>query len=741
MLEKKGKIESIIFRNKENFYTVALITDEDGEEFTAVGNMPAGRPGITVSLSGEWKNHHTYGKQFAFVNCVEEQPQGEEAIKEFLSSGVISGIGPKTAELIVKKFGDDSINIIENEPERLIEIKGIGKQSLKKITDSYAEHREFAKISVFFSEYGISTALALKMYVKYQSQTIEIIKENPYRLVTDVRGIGFAQADTIAEKLGVERNSHFRIESGIRYVLQEYAATGSTYVPFDIFKNRAANLLNVSEDSITESSQYLAVQGIIRLTEIDDRLAIYPYVYYEAESNVAKMLLRLRDSALKPVQTDVDGLILRAEAEQGISLSDNQKDAVRACVNNGVCVITGGPGTGKTTIINTIIDVFEQSGMSVAVCAPTGRAAKRITETSGTAAYTIHRLLEYSFSDDDTLMSFGRNAGNPLEQNVIIVDEMSMVDIMLMSSLMEAIVPGSRLVMVGDADQLPSVSAGNVLRDIIASEQIFVVKLTDIFRQAQESMIVVNAHSINSGHYPALNKKGGDFFMMRRSTEQDVLRTIIELCETRLPKFYSEFDRLADIQVLTPVKKGTLGTHNLNKELQAVLNPARRGLAEKILKSRIFRVGDKVMQIKNDYRLEWKRNDTLSSGQGVFNGDVGFVSSIDDDLGTVTVVFDGVKYVEYEFSRADELELAYAITIHKSQGSEFPVIIMPVFNFPPMLANRNLLYTGVTRGKKGVVLVGSRERLCMMVDNNTINERYSGLKYNLKKSLIMEKLQ
>jgi exodeoxyribonuclease V alpha subunit len=487
-------------------------------------------------------------------------------------------------------------------------------------------------------------------------------------------------------------------------------------------------------------AEQLVFDDVVRIEEIDRQTVIYPAVYYRAESNVAKRLYSFHTADVHPVKSDIDELIKRSESDSGILLSENQKVAVRACGQNGVCVITGGPGTGKTTIINTIISVFESSGFSVAIAAPTGRAAKRITETSGKQAVTIHRLLEYYYSSDNDSMNFGKNEEDTLEYDVVIIDEMSMVDILLMDALTEAIVPGTRLIMVGDADQLPSVGAGNVLRDIINSEIIMTVKLTEIFRQAEESMIVVNAHRINSGEYPFCNEAEKDFFMMTRNSEMAVLGTIKELCATRLPRFYSECDPTRDIQVLTPVRKGTLGTFNMNKELQSILNPPRPGICEKEFQNRIFREGDKVMQIKNNYRLEWKRRDTFLSGEGVFNGDIGFIVSIDNEDNKLTVVYDDVKYVEYDFTQTDELELAYAMTIHKSQGSEFPVIVMPMTHFPPMLANRNLLYTGVTRGKKGVVIVGSERMLHAMIDNNRTDERFCGLEYRLRSFMILENL-
>ena len=741
MIEKRGRLAEIIFRNEENFYTVAVVeNDEQLEQFIAVGNLPAAKCGMTFCFKGEWKNHPSYGEQFAFYDCSEEVPRSEEGIRTFLSSGVIKGIGPKMAEAIVSRFGEKTLEVIEQEPGRLTEVDGIGDSKARLIIEGYRAHREFADISLFFANYGISSAYAMRMYKIYGAETVSAVMENPYRLITDIRGIGFRQADEIAEKLGIERDSEYRLTSGIRYLMGRYAADGNTYVPFREFYEEAGQMLDVPSQDIRDMAEQLVIDGYVRIEDCGGVQAIFLSAYFEAENNVARRLFSLHSAEIKPVKSDIGELIRMSESSTGILLSDNQRAAVCSCAENGVCVITGGPGTGKTTIINTMIDVFETCGFRVAIAAPTGRAAKRISETSGRAAVTIHRLLEYYYSEDSDSMSFGKNAEDPLDYDVAIIDEMSMVDVLLMDALTEAIRSGTRLILVGDADQLPSVGAGNVLRDIISSEIIPTVRLTEIFRQAGESMIVVNAHRINRGEYPYCNEKDRDFFLMRRNSEASVLATIKELCSRRLPAYYGECDPLRDIQVLTPVRKGTLGTHNMNRELQAILNPPAPGKAEKELQNRIFRVGDKVMQIKNNYRLEWKRSDTLLDGEGVYNGDIGFVRGIDYEDGKMTVVFDDVKYVEYEFNQTEELELAYAMTVHKSQGSEFAVVVMPMAYFPPMLANRNLLYTGVTRGKTAVVLVGSERMMHGMIDNNRIDERYSGLGMQLRKFLILEDL-
>ena len=573
----------------------------------------------------------------------------------------------------------------------------------------------------------------MKLYKVYGSETIKTIRENPYQLVNDVFGIGFKKADRIAEKIGHDRKSDHRIKCGIKYVLSLGINEGHTYLPKSELFHKAGELLEVSFETLEDGLRELSFSGDIQVESLNNISAVFLLPYYIAEQNVCKNLIKLNSAKLKLISADVQELILITENQTGKILAKNQKDAVLSAIGNGVCVITGGPGTGKTTIINTIMKVFEFSGLSTAIAAPTGRAAKRIAETTGYQASTIHRLLEYYYSEGDNTMTFGKNSENQLQYDSIIIDEASMVDILLMNGLLNAIKPGSRLIIVGDKDQLPSVGPGNVIRDILESEFVHSVRLTEIFRQAKESLIVVNAHRIYRGEYPYCNEKDKDFFLLKRKTENDVLETIIELCQERLPNYYEDIESVKDIQILTPVRKGRLGTINMNKELQKILNPEDPKKTEKKLNDRIFRVEDKVMQIKNNYQIEWRRQDDLQKGQGVFNGDIGFIDSIDTEFNQLTVVYEDVKFVKYEFSQLEELELAYAVTVHKSQGSEFPVIVMPLAWFPPMLATRNLLYTAVTRAKNGVVLVGSEKVMEAMVDNNKIVERYSGLGERLKK--------
>lgn len=731
IVEKQGTITEIIFRNKENSYTIALAENEE-EEFTAVGYLPVADKGRTFLFTGTIKIHPNYGEQLAVTQAIEVMPKTNTGIEEFLASGVLKGIGKKTAKAIVAKFGKDTFKIIEETPEKLESVEGIAAKKAIAISESFHLHREFAEITLFFQQFDISAAFTAKLYKVYGADTIEAVRRNPYQLVDDLFGIGFKKADEIAEKMGIARDSEYRIESGIKYGIWKYVNQGHTYMPQSLLSEQLAEMMEISIEGIQDIMVRMAFEGSIHIENLEGRPVVFLMAYFVAEQNVCKALLALEHGQLKPINEDLDRLIEISEKENGIYLSDNQKFAVKKSFENAVTVVTGGPGTGKTTIINTIIKILEHSGLSTAIAAPTGRAAKRINETTGYEASTIHRLLEYYYSEGDDSMKFGKDAQNPLEYDVIIIDESSMIDILLMNGIVAAILPGTRLIMVGDADQLPSVGAGNVLRDIIESEIIYSVKLTEIFRQAKESLIVVNAHRINKGEYPSFNEKEKDFFLLRRKGEREMLETIKELCLKRLPNYYTDCDVFRDLQVLTPVRKGLIGMLNLNTELQKILNPPDSRLNEKSFGTRIFREKDKVMQIKNNYQLEWKKTDDFTEGQGVFNGDVGFIHKVDLEFNQMVVVYEDTKFVTYEFSQLDELELAYAVTVHKSQGSEFPIVIMPISWFPPMLATRNLLYTGVTRGKKLVILVGSEDKIKGMIDNNTIVDRYSGLGARLK---------
>ena len=737
MEEKKGVLTEIIFHNEENGYTVGVF-ETDEEYFTCVGCIAEPRKGATYRLTGEFRVHPGYGEQFSFTACEEVMPEGTDEIRAFLASGTVKGIGPKTAALIVDKFGEDTLRIMEESPERLTEISGIGEKKAKQIGESYAVRREFAGVSLHFQKYGITSDQAYKLYRVYGAEAVALIEENPYRLVDEVYGFGFKRADAIAEKLGIEKESPFRISSGITYALWFYAGEGSAYVPLDELCEKVSGLLDVAPDKVRDMIVTMAFEGKVQLDTVAGVTSVYLFLFYEAEQRVCRNLHLIKNVRIKPLKADPDSMIAMTEREKGITLSDRQKEAVKNSITGGFSVITGGPGTGKTTIINTIINIFEYSGLKTAIAAPTGRAAKRITETSGRYASTVHRLLEYYYNDAADEMVFGRNDENRLEYDAVIVDEASMIDILLMKALTDAIAPGTRFIMVGDADQLPSVGAGNVLADIIESDYANTSRLTEIFRQAGESLIVVNAHRINKGEYPSYNEKDKDFFFMERRREQDVSELIRDLVTRRLKTYYDDLDSVRDIQVLTPAKKGVLGSVALNRMLQEALNPPAPGVPEKKYGEKVFRAGDKVMQIRNNYQIGWKSRRDFSEGEGIFNGDVGFIRSVDKESGILSVMFDEDKIAEYDFSMLDELELAYAVTVHKSQGSEFPVVVMPVMWFPPVLATRNLLYTAVTRGKRAVVLCGSEERIRAMVDNNRISLRYSGLKNRLSDMLMRE---
>ena len=650
--EKQGTIAEIIFHNSENGYTVAIFETET-DVFTAVGNLPAVTAGRSYILQGEFTTHPVYGEQFSIKSFEEVMPSTEDGIREFLASEAMKGIGRKTAAAIVSVFGTDTLRVIEEEPHRLTDVPGIGKKTAERISLAFGKHREFASIVLYLQQFGINAEYAMKLYRVYGSGTIEAVKENPYRLVEDIFGVGFKKADKIADRMGVARDDEFRIKSGVKFTLSYFAGEGNTFLPQDMLCEKAGQLLDLPIELIEEQLIDMAFEGDIYIEKLDGRNAVFLAAYYLAEQNVCKCLSAINDAQLKPVAGGIDSLISRTENATGIYLSENQKHAVKTSLQMGVSIITGGPGTGKTTIINTIINILEESGLKTAIAAPTGRAAKRITETSGHYASTIHRLLEYYFSESENMMRFGKTKEDPLDYDAVIVDEASMIDLILMNGLVSAIRPGTRLVIVGDADQLPSVGAGNVLRDMISSEYIYSTKLTEIFRQAKESMIVVNAHRINHGEYPDCNAKGKDFFLLRRSAEKEMLETIKTLCLKRLPDYYSDISPTADIQVLTPVRKGLLGSINLNRELQDVLNPPCAELEEKQFGDRIFREGDKVMQIKNNYQMTWKNLEDFTEGEGVFNGDVGVIHHVDREFNEVTVVYDEVRYVTYNFYQLD----------------------------------------------------------------------------------------
>lgn len=729
--EKQGTITAIRFHNDVNGYTVAVFETEEGT-FTIVGNMVSAREGGAYHLRGQFVVHPKFGEQFSFSECEEMTPEGEAGIVAFLASGVIKGVGPVAARSIVEMFGEDTFRVIEEEPEKLTRVNGIGDKKAASIAEAYIAHKELAEIAVFFQKYDISIEQTTKLYSVYGSDTIRKIKEDPYAMIDDIFGVGFVKADSMAQKMGFAKDDEHRIKSGTEYMLQLYNLEGHVYVPRKELVEEAARLLDVQMQLVDDMLVEMAFAARIVIERLDGEEVVYKYIYRKAEVAVAYAISVLEQSEPALINADIDSLIDNIVGGAGIEYSAEQRQAIRTSLTSCVSVITGGPGTGKTTIIKGILDILDSEDIKTVIAAPTGRAAKRITETTGYNAQTIHRLLEYSYSEDELDMRFGRNQENPLDAQAIIIDEASMIDLMLMDGLMKAIRPGSRLILVGDVDQLPSVGAGNILSDIIDSEYVSATRLTEIFRQAGESMIVVNAHRINQGDYPECNSKDSDFFFLDRNGEGQMLDTIKELCLKRLPDHYG-VDPMKDIQVLSPVRKGNIGVLNLNKELQKILNPPSPEKNEKSFGNKLFREGDKVMQIKNNYEKRWTAAGDFIEGEGVFNGDMGVIQKIDDEYNRMIIIFDENKYISYEFSELDQIETAYAVTVHKSQGSEFPVVVMPMSWFPPMLATRNLLYTAITRGKQLVVLTGSQGKMQAMVDNNQITKRYSGLRTRLAK--------
>ncbi|HBG5345804.1 TPA: ATP-dependent RecD-like DNA helicase [Clostridioides difficile] len=730
MEKLEGMISEIVFKNEDNGYTIAHLVNEN-DEIVVVGCMPTLAIGESIEVEGKWVNHKIYGTQFEVNSFMPVTPSSLEGIYVYLSSGMIHGIGEKMAKRIIDKFGVDTLDVIQNSPEKLQEVEGIGSKKVKQIVKSYEEDRELRNIIIELSPFGITPNYCLKIYKKYKSSAIEVINKNPYQLAEDIRGIGFKVADSIANKIGIDKNSKDRICQGILYTLNKSLSNGHTYLPEHVLIQDSEKLLELNGEIIKECIMMLVYNQKIHIEKVNNENLIYLMPYYLAENGVCSQIVKLSQYEFEDLKIDIDNEINALEEDKKIKLAEKQILAVKEAVNSGVLIITGGPGTGKTTTINAIIDIFENNGKSVTLAAPTGRAAKRMSETSDKEAKTIHRLLEMGFSTDDDL-TFFKDEEDPINSDVIIVDEVSMVDIILMYNLLRAIKLGTRVILVGDSDQLPSVGAGNVLKDMISSNIINVVKLNEIFRQAQESMIIVNAHKINNGEPLYLNTKGKDFFFIRKSTNEEILNEIIGLVNERLPKFY-KVDKLKDIQVLSSMRKGELGVTNLNIELQKYLNKKEKFKVEESFSKRLFRVGDKVMQVKNNYTKKWETEDQKESGEGIYNGDIGYVYHIDKDKKTIYVLFDQTKIVSYLYDELDEIDHSFCTTIHKSQGSEFPVVVLPITWAPPMLLSRNLLYTAVTRAKKLVVLVGDVKYLEYMIKNNRVNQRYSNLGYKLNK--------
>ena len=727
-----GFVEHIVYRNEENGYTVLNLASNEEDEVTCVGVFQMISEGESLELTGEYTVHPSYGPQFKVQQYSIKAPEDIASIERYLGSGAIKGVGAALAARIVRKFKEDTFRIIEEEPERLAEIKGISERKAQEIAQQTEEKRELRQAMIFLQNYGISLSLAVKIYQTYQLDMYRIIQENPYRMAEDVTGVGFKIADEIAHRVGIHLDSDFRIRSGIMYVLQQASLEGHTYLPEELLTRRACELLGVDASGVEKHYMDMAIDRKLILKQSEAEVQIYASTFYYMELNVAVMLREL-NVTYDFSETAVEQRIRKIEQLSELELDEMQRTAVKEAVRSGLLVITGGPGTGKTTTINTIIQYFESEGMDIALAAPTGRAAKRMSETTGYEAKTIHRLLELSGGMDEHA-GFERNEQNPLETDVIIIDEMSMVDITLMHNLLKAVVAGTRLILVGDVNQLPSVGPGCVLKDIIDSHACNVVRLTRIFRQASESDIIVNAHKINRGEPVSLDNKSRDFFFLKRYDANVIISICIQLIRQKLPKYVNASP--FDIQVLTPMRKGLLGVERLNTILQQYLNPPDGKKAEREHGQTIFRVGDKVMQIKNNYQAEWeirsRYNIPIEKGLGVFNGDMGIVREINSFSETLTVEYEERRMVEYPFKELDQLDLAYAITIHKSQGSEYPAVIIPLLTGPRMLMNRNLLYTAVTRARKCVTLVGDEKAFYNMEANVNEQKRYSGLRDRLE---------
>jgi exodeoxyribonuclease V alpha subunit len=722
-VEIKGTVEEIIYKNEENGYVIAVIDHEDMPVYIK-GTIPFIAEGDQMIFRGRYVVHKTYGEQFDVESCETITPSNVEDIERYLASGLIRGIGPATAFRIVEKFGEDALDIIQYNPEKLTEVAGIGSSKAAIIAESFIDQRVVKNVMLFLQKYGVSVVYGMKIYKLYGQEAIRIISENPYCLADDIDGIGFKKADEIAQKMGVVPASPYRLTSGIQYVLHQYVNGGHTYIDKVSLIRLAGERLGVDIEAVESILSDMIIKGDVFFTTLKGVEVIFPTHLYDAEKGVFTQLLALNDAPYKLIEEDLDVLVEAFGQEEAIALDALQVDAIKHSVKNGVMVITGGPGTGKTTIIKGIIKLFETYNFSLLLAAPTGRAAKRMTEATHRESKTIHRLLEYSYIEG-VGQGFNKKADNPLVADVVIIDEVSMVDTVLMNHLLNAIPLGTRLILVGDADQLPSVGAGNVLRDIIDSDMIYTVRLKEIFRQGQESMIVTNAHKINRGEAPLLNEKNQDFYFIHKRSHRDIVETIRALCKDRLPDYYN-FDPIKDIQVLAPMKNSDIGTLNLNKILQESLNPKSAIKEEKVFPTRTYREGDKVMQIRNNYELTWElANGT--GGKGVYNGDIGLITLLDNRERVLEVLFDDGKRCLYSFDQLDDLILAYAATVHKSQGSEFKVVVMPISYGPPMLLSRNVLYTAITRAKELVVLVGDERYLHEMIKNNNNQERHSGL--------------
>ena len=728
-----GYIDHVIFRNEDNGYTVMVMKGtEDDSELTCVGTFPALTQGASIEAVGNYTTHPVYGRQFQISSYTEKMPEDALAMERYLGSGAIKGIGAALAARIVRRFGDDTMRIVEEEPERLAEIKGISEKKAMEIAEQMTEKADMRRAMIFLQKYGISLNLGARIYQKYGQTVYSVLQENPYRLAEDISGVGFKIADEIASRIGIHTDSDYRIRSGMLYTLLQASGEGHTYLPKEELFFRASQLLGVDPSYMEKHLMDMVVDRKLIMKETEEDAVVYPARFYYLELNTARMLCELNILCPEDEQM-MAKRIARIEKETDTELDEMQKQAIMAAARHGLFILTGGPGTGKTTTINAIIRYFEEEGAELRLAAPTGRAAKRMTEATGYEAQTIHRLLELNGmpegEQEGRTVHFDRNSENPLEADVIIIDEMSMVDIALMHSLLLAVTAGTRLILVGDENQLPSVGPGNVLRDIIRSRCFSVVELKKIFRQASESDIVVNAHKINHGEQVTINNKSRDFFFLKRYDADIIIRVVIALIQEKLPRYVDA--KPYEIQVLTPMRKGLLGVERLNQILQRYLNPPDDKKKEKEIGQRLFREGDKVMQVKNNYQLEWeilgRYKIPIDKGVGVFNGDTGIMEEINEFAETAAVQFEDGRRAEYSFKQLEELELAYAVTIHKSQGSEYPAVILPLLSGPRMLMNRNLLYTAVTRARKCVTVVGSENTFAEMIRNEKQQQRYSSL--------------
>ena len=728
MSKFEGTVDSIVFRNDVNGWTVASVRlDGSRGSISAVGVMPFLSAGEHAIFDGELTEHRDYGQQIKVSGYETTRPETKSGVEKFLGSGLVKGVGPATAKQIVAYFGARALDVLESEPERLTEVPGIGPKRAAMIAESFAVQNGMRNTLIFLQEYGLSPALSMKVYRAFGDSTERVLRENPSRLVDEIQGVGFRTADDIAMRMGFGRESEFRIRSGIKFALSEAAnAMGHMYLPMERLAAQAVELLGADRALVDRELRALILENQLIAERVREDDAVYLPRYHRAETETSRLLLRQLKS-IRPSRIpegDLAEMIAEYKRSEGVELCDQQREAALAAAREGICIITGGPGTGKTTSINLIIRLLRRMG-EVELCAPTGRAAKRMSEATGCPARTIHRLLEYTGEGQ----GFQRDADNPLDADIVIVDEMSMVDIFLMHSLLEALRPGTRLILVGDADQLPSVGAGNVLRDLIAAEAVRVVRLTEIFRQAGQSQIVVNAHRINRGEYPVIRSRETDFFLERKETPAQAAESVVALVRTRLPN-YLGLDVLRDIQVMAPMKRGEIGVYSLNALLQEALNPPKPDVPELPHGQAVFRRGDKVMQVRNNYDLEWRRDG--EDGQGVFNGDIGYIIAVDRRERALTVEFDDGRVADYDETLLDDLELAYCMSVHKSQGSEFDAVVLPLISGPPMLLTRNLLYTAVTRAKRLVVIVGRESCVRQMVDNNHILRRWSALDWRLE---------